>query len=174
MTPDPWELTGKPGDVMLRCGASVNVFARQEDDITIGDLTLADWSGKRGCLYDVRPVEHGVCVTLSLGAGDRITVQRHESNRPIEGWSCVECHVFKAGASIELATAVCYCGVGRGRWGAAMRPVPDPVEAFYAKVNARAEASMLAGHTVTGAHHRSLEAEITAYRLAGQVPGKDE
>jgi hypothetical protein len=78
MTPESWELAGQPGDVILRCGASVNVFASQEDDITINDFTLAEWSGKRGCLYDVRPVEHGVCVTLSLVAGDRIAVRRME------------------------------------------------------------------------------------------------
>lgn len=40
----------------------------------------------------------------------------------------------------------------------------DPVRAFYARVNARAEADMLAGGPVTGAHHRALEAEIAAYR----------
>jgi hypothetical protein len=41
---------------------------------------------------------------------------------------------------------------------------PDPVEAFYVAVNARAEAEMLNGKPVTGAHHRALEAEILAYR----------
>lgn len=55
-----------------------------------------------------------------------------------------------------------------------LREAPDPVEAFYAAVNKRAEADMLEGKPVTGAHHRSLEAEIAAYRLVGQVPGKDE
>lgn len=40
----------------------------------------------------------------------------------------------------------------------------DAVEAFYARVNARAEADILAGRPVTGAHHRALEAEIAMYR----------
>lgn len=48
------------------------------------------------------------------------------------------------------------------------------VERFYLAVNARAEAEMLAGKPVTGAHHRALEAEIAAYRVAGQVPRKGE
>jgi hypothetical protein len=34
---------------------------------------------------------------------------------------------------------------------------------FYTDVNARAEAEILNGKPVTGAHHRALEAEITAY-----------
>lgn len=38
------------------------------------------------------------------------------------------------------------------------------VEAFYAAVNARAEADMLNGKPVTGAHHRALEAEIAKHR----------
>lgn len=40
----------------------------------------------------------------------------------------------------------------------------DQVEAFYARVNARAEADMLNGRPIAGAHHRALEAEISAYR----------
>lgn len=91
-----------------------------------------------------------------------------------QGWSCVECGTFTPGTSIELESAVCRCGVGKGRWGACMRPVPDPVEAFYVKVNARAEADMLKGNPIQGAHHRALEAEIEAYRVAGQVPRKGE
>jgi hypothetical protein len=39
-----------------------------------------------------------------------------------------------------------------------------PILKFYADVNARAEAEMLNGKPVTGAHHRALEAEIIAYR----------
>jgi plasmid stability protein len=39
-----------------------------------------------------------------------------------------------------------------------------PILKFYADVNARAEADMLAGRPTTGAHHRALEAEIAAYR----------
>lgn len=33
---------------------------------------------------------------------------------------------------------------------------------FAARVNARAEADMLAGRPVTGAHHRAIEAELAA------------
>jgi hypothetical protein len=40
-----------------------------------------------------------------------------------EGWSCVECGTFVAGTSIDLSTAACKCGIGRGRWGACMRPL---------------------------------------------------
>lgn len=42
----------------------------------------------------------------------------------------------------------------------------EAVEAFYAAVNARAEADILAGGPVTGAHHRSLEFEIARVRAA--------
>jgi hypothetical protein len=43
-------------------------------------------------------------------------------------------------------------------------PDRDAVEEFYATVNARAEAAILAGEPITGAHHRSLEAEIARHR----------
>lgn len=44
-------------------------------------------------------------------------------------------------------------------------PAPAPavalaVRAFYDRVNARAEAEILSGKPVTGAHHRALEVEI--------------
>ena len=48
---------------------------------------------------------------------------------------------------------------------------PDTVEAFYRRVNARAEADMLNGRPVTGAHHRALETEIAAYRAASSPEG---
>ena len=35
---------------------------------------------------------------------------------------------------------------------------------FYEQVNARAEADMLAGNPITGAHHRALEAQIVIVR----------
>lgn len=41
---------------------------------------------------------------------------------------------------------------------------PDPVEAFYAAVNARAEAAMMGGKPIEGAHHRALEHEIREHR----------
>jgi hypothetical protein len=41
---------------------------------------------------------------------------------------------------------------------------PDPVEAFYQRVNARAEADILNGNPITGAHHRALEHEIAEHR----------
>lgn len=48
----------------------------------------------------------------------------------------------------------------------------DAVEAFYARVNDAAEADMLRGNPVTGAHHRALEREIQRHRaaLASPVP----
>lgn len=36
---------------------------------------------------------------------------------------------------------------------------PGDIDAFVARVNARAEADMLAGNPVTGAHHRALTVE---------------
>ena len=39
------------------------------------------------------------------------------------------------------------------------------IPAFVARVNARAEADMLAGRPITGAHHRALEAEGVAMRV---------
>jgi hypothetical protein len=42
--------------------------------------------------------------------------------------------------------------------------VADAVEEFYGLVNARAEAAILAGEPITGAHHRSIEAEIARHR----------
>jgi hypothetical protein len=38
------------------------------------------------------------------------------------------------------------------------------VVAFYERVNARAEADMLNGNPITGAHHRALESEIALVR----------
>lgn len=40
------------------------------------------------------------------------------------------------------------------------------IRAFVARVNARAEADMLSGRPVTGAHHRALEAERIAAETA--------
>lgn len=38
------------------------------------------------------------------------------------------------------------------------------IEAFVARVNARAEAEMLSGKPITGAHHRALECELALLR----------
>jgi hypothetical protein len=38
------------------------------------------------------------------------------------------------------------------------------IETFYARVNARAEADMLNGGPLAGAHCRALQAEIAVYR----------
>ena len=40
----------------------------------------------------------------------------------------------------------------------------EAILAFVARVNARAEADMLAGNPITGAHHRALEAEAELLR----------
>jgi len=40
------------------------------------------------------------------------------------------------------------------------RALAEAVPAFVARVNARAEADMLAGRPITGAHHRALVAEL--------------
>lgn len=45
---------------------------------------------------------------------------------------------------------------GRTEW--------DAIEAFYAAVNKRAEADIINGRPVTGAHHRALKAEIEEVR----------
>jgi hypothetical protein len=51
----------------------------------------------------------------------------------------------------------------------------DMVEAFYERVNKRAEADILNGRPITGAHHRALEAEIAIYRtreiVSERLPG---
>ena len=55
-------------------------------------------------------------------------------------------------------------------------PVPsetDAIRAFVARVNARAEADMLNGRPVTGAHHRALEAEVRALPAAPIPPALD-
>jgi hypothetical protein len=49
------------------------------------------------------------------------------------------------------------------------RVCAEAVETFYAAVNGRAEADMLAGNPLTGAHCRALQAEIAAYRKDYQV-----
>jgi hypothetical protein len=64
------------------------------------------------------------------------------------------------------------CGLAQGHLGphGCEPPVDGPhheqdrpvIEAFVARVNARAEADMLTGNPVTGAHHRALEAELKA------------
>lgn len=48
---------------------------------------------------------------------------------------------------------------------ASLEPLPDPVEAFVLRVNARAEAEMLKTHKLEGAHKRALDAEHAAYRV---------
>ena len=42
------------------------------------------------------------------------------------------------------------------------------VLAFVDRVNARAEAAMLEGKPITGAHHRAIEAEAAAIRARGK------
>jgi hypothetical protein len=76
--PDSWELTGHPGDVMLRCGASVNVFAVSEQDIFVGGLPLPEWAATTGRAYVTEQLDGRLCVTLSTYAGDRIKVIRSE------------------------------------------------------------------------------------------------
>lgn len=43
------------------------------------------------------------------------------------------------------------------------------VEVFVARVNARAEAEILASRIITGAHHRAMEAELSKLRAAGAI-----
>lgn len=42
----------------------------------------------------------------------------------------------------------------------------EAIPEFVARVNARAEADMLNGNPITGAHHRALEVELTAAKAA--------
>lgn len=46
----------------------------------------------------------------------------------------------------------------------------DPIEAFYQRVNARAEADILSGNPIPGAHHRALEIEIHLHRTGQTAP----
>lgn len=53
---------------------------------------------------------------------------------------------------------------------AATEPAYQPIVAFVARVNARAEADMLKGNPVTGAHHRAIEAELAALIADAKEP----
>lgn len=74
----------------------------------------------------------------------------------------------------EVAQAV--VGIQRDLEQAIPRPSPAPREepqiiaAFVQRVNARAEADMLAGNPITGAHHRAIEYELSLLGSAGAAP----
>lgn len=89
------------------------------------------------------------------------------SSKPSEthegGWRCIQCGTFKEGASIELATALCYCGVGGGRWAAEplaqSSPVPHEAKPrSFADTLARAERL---GCAITGAAPLSGDAPVS-------------
>lgn len=102
MTPEPWELNGQPGDIIALGVMSLNVFALSEQDITVSDLSLREWWQKTGRSYTVHQLEGRVCVTITVVAGDRVSVSTSSDLPPRKR--------VVSERPRPVMTALCWCG----------------------------------------------------------------